>query len=120
VPEPVHYMAGGVLVVETPAEFDVWSGPDVRDFIHGLVSKGTRVLVADLRHAEYLGPVGMGVLIWAQNRLEENGGGLAVAADSDAALKPLRQSGLLKFLRVYATVDEAVAALSGKAKGSAA
>jgi anti-sigma B factor antagonist len=102
----------GVCVVTPAGEIDLATAPLLKSRLVGLLGESFSRFVVDLSAVSYLDSTGLGVLIAFSRRLPEGGAvALAHAPSSVAAL--LEITGLDATFEVFATVDEAVASVSG-------
>ena len=69
-----------------------------------------RAVLIDLAQADFLASAGMGILVAARDELPDTVG-LAVVADGPATSRPLKLVGIADVVGLYATLDEALAAL---------
>ena len=102
----------GVCVVTLAGEIDLATAPRLKSRLVGLLSEGFSRFVVDPSAVSYLDSTGLGVLIAFSRRLPKDGAiALAHAPSQIAAL--LELTGLDATFEVFATVDEAVASVSG-------
>ncbi len=100
----------GVTVVTVEGEMDVYTSPTLRDRLSALLDDGTSTVVVDLSAVTFLDSTGIGTLVGALKRAEEQGGGLPVVCPQDRLLKLFRITGLDGVFTIRDTVAEAVAA----------
>jgi anti-sigma B factor antagonist len=105
----------GRTVLEVSGEIDVYTAPALREKIIALVEDGTRVLIVDLTHVEFLDSTGLGVLVGALKRLRGIGGGFGVVCDQERLLKIFRITGLDRVFTIYDSVESASAGIAGQA-----
>ena len=101
----------GVAIVSLEGELDLYTAPRLREKLLDLDACGYAWLVIDLELCEYYDSTGLGLLVGALKRARRRDGGMAFVATSEAMLKPLRISGLIKVFTVRDTVAEAIEAL---------
>ncbi|HEY2795312.1 MAG TPA: STAS domain-containing protein, partial [Micromonosporaceae bacterium] len=96
-------------VLEIGGEIDVYTAPSLRSKIIALVEAGTKVLIVDLSHVEFLDSTGLGVLVGAQKRLRGVGGELGLVCDQERLLKIFRITGLDRVFSIYNSIESASA-----------
>lgn len=103
--------APGVLVLEPPSELDLPTAADLRrrfDEVVDAVANPT--VVVPLGAVRFLGSAGVAVLLDIRAAAIARGGRLALVAPSPPAARVIGLLGLGRELRVYRTIDDAVAA----------
>jgi anti-sigma B factor antagonist len=98
---------GGVPVVSAPEEIDISNAGDFRAAFQS--AAGHPTIVADLSATEYCDSSGLNVLVRALRRVQEQGGELRLVARTSAVLRILNVTGVGKLLKVYASVEDALA-----------
>jgi anti-sigma B factor antagonist len=102
-------------VLEVGGEIDVYTAPSLRTKIISLVDDGTKVLIVDLTHVEFLDSTGLGVLVGALKRLRGIGGELAIVCDQERLLKIFRITGLDRVFTLHSSVESAAGASANPA-----
>src|SRR5262249_34426533 len=100
-------------VLEVGGEIDVYTAPSLRTKIISLIEDGTKTLIVDLTHVEFLDSTGLGVLVGALKRLRGVGGELAIVCDQERLLKIFRITGLDRVFTLYNSIESASAHRSG-------
>jgi anti-sigma B factor antagonist len=98
-------------VVSVAGVVDMLTAPDLEKAISEAAKGSPRAVVVDMTDVEFLASAGMGVLIAAQDDLSP-AVKLAVVADGPATSRPLKLVGVTDVVDLYATLDEALAALT--------
>lgn len=95
------------VVVCLEGDLDLWSAPQLKSVLSGLVSSGRKRIVLDLGRVGFMDSTGLGVMIAAQRRLsgEER---MAIAAAAPAVLRVFELSGLATGFRVFASREAAL------------
>ncbi|MDT5088446.1 MAG: anti-sigma factor antagonist [Mycobacterium sp.] len=96
----------GVAVLAVRGEIDVASAPAFKSAIAEALEGNPEGLVLNLLEVEFLGSVGVRVLLEAQGKIGD--GRFAVVARSPAAGRILQLLSLDELLSVHSTVDEAL------------
>ncbi len=102
-----------VHVVEIFGDLDTASLPGHRARIDALMRSGVHRLVLDLQGLSFINSTALGFLLALKERLEGEGGALAIARPSTVMEKALRVLRLDEVFRIRPTVEEAVADLQG-------
>jgi anti-anti-sigma factor len=96
-------------VVSVSGDLDVMSAPIVREaLIASLAANPSGHLVVDLSDVRFLDSTGIGVIVAAHTRATANDGRLTTVVGHPSVHRVLEVTGLLKALRVEASVEEAL------------
>jgi anti-sigma B factor antagonist len=101
----------GIAVLAVRGEIDVASAPAFKSAIAEALEGNPEGLVLDLLEVEFLGSVGVRVLLEAQRKVGDDDR-FAVVARSPAAGRILQLLALDELLSVHSTVDEALSWMS--------
>ncbi len=101
----------GVSVVGVTGVVDMLTAPELEKAIAEAAKSSPAAVVVDMSSVEFLASAGMGVLIAAQDELAP-AIRFAVVADGPATSRPLKLVGVTDVIDLYATLDEALAALT--------
>ena len=82
----------------------------VKEAIRTALRKRPAALVVDFSAVDFLASAGMGVLVAVHDEVVPDVG-FCVVADGPATSRPLRLVGIADIVRIYPTLDEALAAL---------
>jgi len=110
--EVTEKWVGEVAVVAAVGVVDMLTAPQLEDALRTAVANKPEGLVVDLTDVEFLASAGMGVLVAAHDAKDE-GTRFCVVADGPATSRPLKLVGIADIVPLYATLDEALAALGG-------
>ena len=100
-----------VSVVSVAGVVDMLTAPDLEKAIAEAAKSSPRAVLVDMTAVEFLASAGMGVLIAAQDELAP-AVRFAVVADGPATSRPLKLVGVTDVVDLYATLDEALTALT--------
>jgi anti-sigma B factor antagonist len=100
-----------ISVVSVAGVVDMLTAPELEKAISEAAKSSPDAVVVDMTGVEFLASAGMGVLIAAQDDLAP-AVKLAVVADGPATSRPLKLVGVTDVVDLYATLDEALAALT--------
>lgn len=101
---------GDVSVVAVSGTVDMLTAPKLEAAIAAAAQSSPSAIAVDFTAVEFLASAGMGVLVAAHGDLAESVR-LVVVADSPATSRPLKLVGIADIVDLYATLDEALAAL---------
>jgi anti-sigma B factor antagonist len=97
-------------LIRVAGEIDVYSAPQLREAILGLIGTGVSHVIADLRAVDFLDSTGLGAIVGGHKRLRTNEGSLVLAASPDRIVRLFRITGLDRAFSLYPSVPEAIAA----------
>ncbi|MGD8726742.1 MAG: STAS domain-containing protein [Gemmatimonadales bacterium] len=100
---------GDVITVRIAGSVDGLTAEDLQQIFSAEVEAGHHNLVADFGEVEYTGSAGLRVLLGTMKHARSSGGDLRLAAPRPEVLKVLDLSGFTSILKVFDTVDDAVA-----------
>jgi anti-sigma B factor antagonist len=93
-------------IVSVDGELDMLTSPTLeRKLATAQEQAGSRVLI-DLSAVGFVGSTGLSALVAAANRAEHTEGRLAIVANTEAALLPLRLTNLCERFALAANVDD--------------
>jgi anti-sigma B factor antagonist len=99
-----------IATISVVGELDMLTAPQLRQAIADSLRRGPASLVIDLTNVRFLSCRGMRELLAARDAAGPEVP-VTIAADGPATKRPLRLVGLTELIPVYATRDEAVAAV---------
>ncbi len=99
---------GDFIVIAVGGEIDVYTAPQLRELVVGLVDEGQVQLICDLSEVQFLDSTGLGVLVGALNRVRAHEGTLSLVVTEERILKVFEITGLRKVFPIHATVDAAL------------
>jgi anti-sigma B factor antagonist len=102
-------------VVAVSGEVDLFTAPEFKQRITAPIAAGVDHVIVDLTETTFIDSSSLGVLIGAHRRLQQRGGRLVVACDTEAIVKTFRITGLDG---VFAIVDSVEAALRENAEAA--
>jgi anti-sigma B factor antagonist len=100
---------GEQSVLDVVGEVDVYSAPELRERLTGLLNATTPSLVVNLADVSFLDSTGIGTLVAGLNRAVQFGGTLTLVCDHERILKLFRITGLDTVFSIRPSVDEAIA-----------
>jgi anti-sigma B factor antagonist len=102
-------------VVAVGGEIDIFTAPEFKERIAGVIDAGLEVVVVDLAGTTFIDSSSLGVLISAHRRLRRRNGRLIIACDVPAVLNTFKITGLDTVLELHADREAALAAREGPA-----
>ena len=103
---------GNVATVHIAGSVDGLTSEGLQQVFAGELAAQQHNLVADFSAVEYTSSAGLRVLLATLKQARSHGGDLRLAALNAEVFKVLELSGFTGILRVYSTVDDAVASFS--------
>lgn len=104
--------SGVRTVVHVTGEIDVYTAPVLREELATLVDGGHVDLVVDLTGVPFMDSTGLGVLVGALKKVKTHGGELRLVIDQEKVLKVFRITALTQVFPIFATVAEALTAVT--------
>jgi len=98
-------------VVVLAGEVDIFTAPQFKECLLGLIDEGVTRLVVDLSAVTFIDSTALGVLIGGVRRVHGSGGAMTIVVTSRPVERVLAVTGLDRVFSLHATRDEAVAAL---------
>lgn len=102
---------GAVAVVAPSGVVDMLTAPQLEEAIRTAMGKKPSGLVVDLTAVEFLASAGMGVIVAAHEE-KDDATTFFLVAEGPATSRPLKLVGIADIVPLYATLDEALAALN--------
>ena len=109
-----HYTKDGIEVIDVGGEIDIYTAPRLRELLIDLVSKNSYQLIVNLDKVEFLDSTGLGVLAGGLKRVRAHDGSLDLVCTRERILKIFKITGLTKVFGIHQTVDQAIAAKTGR------
>jgi anti-sigma B factor antagonist len=100
---------GDVTTVHITGSVDGLTADDLQRVFSREVEAGHHHMIADFGAVDYTSSAGLRVLLATLKHARSRGGDLRLAGPNPEVLKVLNLSGFTGILRVFATVDDAVA-----------
>ncbi|MFC9895694.1 STAS domain-containing protein [Nocardia sp. NPDC127579] len=99
-----------VTVLSVVGEIDLATAPALETAIEGVLAETPRAVIIDLTGVGFLASAGMAALVAAHKRAG-TATTIAVVAEGPATSRQLKMTALDQVFALYATLDEALAAL---------
>ncbi len=106
-----HRRVGTTHVVAVAGTVDTLTVSHVQEAITVATGESPAALIVDLSQVDFLASVGMGLLIQTNETLSPEQR-FAVVADGPATSRPLKLIGVADIVKVFATLDRALAAVA--------
>jgi anti-anti-sigma factor len=105
-----EHWVGEVAIVAVSGVIDAVTAPQFDEALRAAVANKPEGLVVDLTAVEFLASAGMGVLVAAHDEADDDTR-FSVVADGPATSRPLKLVGIADIVPLFATLDDALAAL---------
>jgi anti-sigma B factor antagonist len=102
--------AGDCAVLRVAGEIDVYTAPELRQRVIGLIDDGACHVIADLRAVDFLDSSGLGALVGSLRRLRTREGSLKLVTSGGRILQLFRITGLTQVFALHSTVPDAITA----------
>lgn len=104
---------GGMKVLDVAGEIDVYTAPQFKDAVNGIINSGEKHLVINMAKVTYMDSSGFGTLLSAIKRLRPQGGSVNLVQCNSAIDRILRITRLNTVFATYDDVADAVKAAVG-------
>src|ERR687891_546440 len=105
-------LGGEVYVIALAGEVDLYTAPEFKEQLLGVIGRGARDVVVDFSDTTFIDSTTLGVLVGGVKRLRPNGGQLSLICSDRNITKIFEITGLDRVFTIHATRDEAVEAIS--------
>jgi anti-sigma B factor antagonist len=99
-------------VISLAGEVDLYTAPEFKQQLLDVIGQGAREVVVDFTNTTFIDSTTLGVLVGGVKRLRSNDGQLSLVCSDRNITKIFEITGLDRVFTIYASRDEAVAALS--------
>jgi anti-anti-sigma factor len=106
-----EHWVGRVAVVAASGVVDMLTAPELEQAVRAALDKEPAGLVIDFTDVEFLASAGMGVIVAVHEEIRSDRR-FCIVADGPATSRPLKLVGIADIVKLYATLDEAMSALS--------
>ncbi|MGY4708480.1 STAS domain-containing protein [Mycolicibacterium sp. CBM1] len=101
---------GRTVIISAAGVVDMLTSPQLETSIANAIEKNPTAIIVDMSDVDFLASAGMGVLVAARDKASADIG-FGVVASGPATSRPLKLVGLADIIGLYATLEEARAAL---------
>ena len=102
----------GMGIVRLTGEVDMYTAPQLKQAMLGLIDGGAAKVVIDLGGVTFIDSTALGVLIGGVRRLRAAGGAMALVVATRPVDRVLSITGLDHVFTIHETLEDAVAALA--------
>jgi anti-sigma B factor antagonist len=102
-PEPT------TAVIGLKGEVDLYTCPELKQELLRVIGEGALLVVVDLTETTFIDSTGLGVLVRGVERLNTEGGRLAIVCVDPNMVKVFEVTGLDRVFSIYASREEALA-----------
>lgn len=99
---------GKAHVVAVTGEVDLFTAPQFKQRVMAPIAAGVDRVIVDLTETTFIDSSSLGALIGAHRRLQQRGGRLVVACDTEAIVKTFRITGLDGVFTIVNSVQTAL------------
>lgn len=103
---------GATSVLYLQGKLDGISSPEIQNTISQSLSSGTKNIVLDCEHLEYMSSAGIRVLLQSYHQVGKNAGKIVLTAVPKNIEQTLYVTGFLSYFKIFNSVQEALQALS--------
>ncbi|MCL5104222.1 MAG: STAS domain-containing protein [Armatimonadetes bacterium] len=107
----MHTVDEKLPIIELEGEVDVYTAPQLKQQVIGVLESGARELVVDLTKVDYLDSTALGVLIGGLKRMREVDGNMALVCPSPRIRRVFEITGLDKIFDIYNSQEDAQEAM---------
>lgn len=107
----IHTLDRGTPIIELEGEVDVYTAPQLKQQVIGVLESGAKELVVDLTKVDYLDSTALGVLIGGLKRMREVDGNVTLVCPSPRIRRVFEITGLDKIFEIYNTQEDAQEAI---------
>jgi anti-sigma B factor antagonist len=100
-------------VISLAGEVDLYTAPEFKQQLLEIIGQGGKQVIVDFSNTTFIDSTTLGVLVGGIKRLRTNEGQLSLVCSDRNITKIFEITGLDRVFAIYATRDEAVAALGG-------
>jgi anti-sigma B factor antagonist len=100
---------GETHVIELGGEVDLYTAPEFKERMVGLIDAGKKRIVVDLSKATFIDSTTLGVLVGGVKRLRPAGGSLALVCTDENITKIFEITGLDRVFPIHDSRDSALA-----------
>ena len=105
--------SGPVVIVTPQGRFDTNGSPEVERVLTDHIAHGTKQIVLDLSHIEYISSIGLRVILKTVMAMNRTGGKVVLCGGNDHSRTVLQLSGVMSMNIYAATLEEAIAKVQG-------
>lgn len=102
----------GVKVLDVTGEIDVYTAPQFKEAVNGILESGQKHLIINMAGVTYMDSSGFGTLLSATKRLRPQGGTVNLVKCNSSIDRILRITRLNTIFGTYDSVEEAIGAVA--------
>jgi anti-sigma B factor antagonist len=104
-------LSDDVYVISLAGEVDLYTAPEFKQQLLEVIGQGGKKVIVDFTNTTFIDSTTLGVLVGGVKRLRSNDGQLSLVCSDRNITKIFEITGLDRVFTIYATRDEAVAAV---------
>ena len=101
-------LGNGVFVLSPAGELDLYTCPELKQGLLGVISGGARYVVVDLSRTTFVDSTALGVLLRGVERLQIAGGRLVVVCPDENILRVFEVTGLHRVFEIHGSRADAL------------
>jgi len=98
----------GMKILTVAGEIDVYTAPQFKEAVNGIIAGGQKHLIIDLSDVTYMDSSGFGTLLSATRRLRPQGGTINLVKCNSSIDRILRITRLNTVFNTYDSIDDAI------------
>ena len=99
-------------MIDVGGELDLYSAPELKERLAGLIDSGKSRVVVDLSRATFIDSTTLGILVGAVKQLRSADGALALVVTQPSIAKVFETTGLDRLLALRATREDALSSVA--------
>ena len=103
---------GDTHVIELAGEVDLYTAPEFKERMLGVIDEGKKRVVVDLSKATFIDSTTLGVLVGGVKRLRPSGGSLALVCKDPNITKIFEITGLDRVFAIHESREDALSELA--------
>ena len=100
---------GGIEVLQLRGEIDVYTAPDLKSVVSGMIAEGINHVIIDMTQVSYMDSSAFGVLLSALKNVKPSGGSVNLARCNASIEKILGLTKLDTIFVLHKTLEDAIA-----------
>lgn len=100
----------GMKVLDVAGEIDVYTAPQFKEAVNGIIAGGQKHLIIDMSDVTYMDSSGFGTLLSATRRLRPQGGTINLVKCNTSIDRILKITRLNTVFATYESIDDALKA----------
>lgn len=99
---------GSVTLMHIGGSLDAETSPKFESKIRSEIQRGTKKIVCNMQHVDYIASAGLGVLIGANDSLSKLGGEIRISAMNEKIMKIFKLLGFINLFKIFENDQKAI------------